>query len=441
MTAAFLRTFALTIASLCASAPAQNDPPEAAADAKAQEPEKPVNCGYPDRNILSPFREPADVYAPPDELFRQLRIMQTVASRHPDKVSFDAEGREQVDDQTWRAARIRVEELDLQAGNLAQMMRLHRDAGQRELAFFAAFYCHEVDYVMELIAHIPGEPIRAIRESAMPRAVAYVRAHLGRRFGELSMEQQDALRAALPEPGSPMARARGIGRAPIDSDRLHTLNLVPFFQLLDTPNKLDHAQALWFLSQVFEIRQDLALIWLEPVLPRILQLLTGDDAEVQEQAIAVLRTIGSDKLPEAPIDGDEAALLAWAEQATRNLFPPIRNLNDAIVQLHPSPERDAIVAAGIAALAHSSLGDPFRGQDAENKWYAGYRILRVPDELKPLALPVDAVITSLNGISTPDAATLLDMVKRVCANPQRPVKMVVEYRLQGKPHAIEYRVM
>ena len=168
--------------------------------------------------------------------------------------------------------------------------------------------------------------------------------------------------------------------------------------------------------------------------------MSGDD-EVQEQAIALLRTIGPENLPEAPADGDAAALQAWAETAIRNLFPPIRNLNDAIVQLHPSAERDAIAEAGIAALANSSIGDPFRAQDAQGKWYAGFHVMRVPDALKPLAIPVDAVITAVNGLPTPDAAALLALVRRICQGEHRPLRLMVEYRLDGESHAIEYRVM
>jgi hypothetical protein len=43
-----------------------------------------------------------------------------------------------------------------------------------------------------------GEPLRAIRERALPRAVAFVRANGGRRFGDLAPEKQDELRAGLP---------------------------------------------------------------------------------------------------------------------------------------------------------------------------------------------------------------------------------------------------
>src|SRR5688572_25169205 len=71
--------------------------------------------GYPQRDALSPFRAPADAYAPPDEAFRLLRIMQGIADAPNAPKSFDAEGREVVADKRWEDAR-------------AQLMRVGLDA-------------------------------------------------------------------------------------------------------------------------------------------------------------------------------------------------------------------------------------------------------------------------------------------------------------------------
>ncbi|HEB52634.1 MAG TPA: hypothetical protein ENI87_05215, partial [bacterium] len=261
----------------------------------------PTPKGYPERDALTPFRNPTDVYAPPDELFRQLRIMQNLANRHSASKSFDIDGREVIDHEEWRRARRQVEQIGLNAGMLAQMMRLHRDGTQRATAFYAAFYVPSVDDVLELIAHIPGEPLRRTREAAFRRAIPFLRAHLGRRFGDLSTEQQDALRKALPEIGSPVAKARGLVRAPQEQDYLHTLRLVPFLQLLDIDDPLDQAQALWFLKETFKIRLDLATLWLEPSLPRIRQLLLDTESrQVRAEAIGLFEVIGPDDLPPAP---------------------------------------------------------------------------------------------------------------------------------------------
>ncbi|MCK5945045.1 MAG: hypothetical protein KAI24_23860 [Planctomycetes bacterium] len=400
--------------------------------------QQPIDCGYPERDILSPFRTPTDVYAPPDELFRNLRIMKNLAAKFPDRCSFDSRGREIVDHDVWRQAYEKVQSIGLDAGVLAQMMRLHRDNGQRDTAFFAGFYCANIGYVMELISHIPGEPIRATREQAFRRAIEFLRANLGRKFGELSDDERAVVMANMPEIGSPVAKSRGITRAPRDGDHLHSLRMAPFFQLLDAEESIDHAQALWFLKEVFKIRLDMANAWLEPALPRIRQLLGSDDPQVRKEAIELFQVVGPKDLPPPPEDAD--ALVAWAETAGKHLFPPIRNLNDAIVQLFPSAERDAIAAAAIAALENSSIGDPFRGQTDDGQWYAGYRIARVPDALKPLAIPAEAVITAVNGVTILDAESLVATARKQLKRP-RPTRVFVEYVHRGKAHAIEYRVM
>lgn len=401
-------------------------------------PQDTVGCGYPERDILSPFRSPTDVTAPPDELFRNLRLMRSVAAQRPANASFDAKGRQVVDDDAWRTAYARVQTIGLDAGMLAQMMRLHQNSAQRETAFFGGFYCDNISYVIELISHIPGEPVRRIREQAFPRAVQFLRAHLGRRFGDLNEEERALVVANMPELGSPTAKARGIQRAPRDSDHLHALRLAPFFQLLDVQDPIDRAQALWFLREVFAIRIDLASAWLEPALPRVKQLLLSEDEDVRREAVALFKAIGPEDLPAPPLGAD--ALKAWADRAGKRLFPPIRNLNDAIVQLYPSAERDAIAAAAVRAMENLSIGDPFRGRNSNGEWFVGYRIARVPDELAPLAIPAEAVITSVNGAQVESAAGLLATVQKVVRK-ARPTRVFVEYTLKGEPHAIEYRIM
>ena len=395
---------------------------------------------YPQRDILSPFRTPVDTCAPPDELFRQLRNMEAIATAPNAAKSFDKDGREVVDDKSWRAARAQVERIGIDAANLAQIMRLHKNAGDRATAFYAMFFVDNPDHVVNLIAHIPGEPERKTRETAMPRAVEYLRANLRRRFGDLTPEQKAQLTDALPKVGTPEAKAKGVVRAPRDEDHLHDVLLVPFFQLLDLDVALDQAQGLWFLSQVFTMRADLALRWAEPALGRVRQLLLSDSQPVKEQAIAFFQAIGPAKLRPPPTD-DPRALQLWSEEAGKALFPPIRNLNDTIVQLHPSPERDAIAAAAIKALENSAIGDPVSGQAKDGKYYRGFRVVTVPEELKPLAIPAESVITTVNGVSVSDAATLLKTVSDQLRTLGHPRRLFVEYVRGGVQHAVEYRVM
>lgn len=408
----------------------------AIAPARAQQP---VDCGYPERDVLSPFRAPTDITAPPDELFRNLRIMQNIAAQQPQQTRFDDDGRQVVDNDAWRRAYARVQEIGLDAGMLAQMMRLHRNSDQRAVAFFGGFYCDNIGYVMELIGHIPGEPVRAIREQAFTKAIEFLRAHLGRTFGELSEEERGVVLANMPEPGSPAAKARGIDRAPRDEDHLHSLRMAPFFQLLDVEDAIDRAQALWFLREVFRLRADLASAWLEPALPRVTQLLVEDEDErVHDGAVALLQLIGPEDLPPPPQGA--AALRAWAQRAGKRLFPPIRNVNDAIVQLFPSEERDALVVAAVAAMENESIGDPFRGQREDGSWFSGYRVARVPEALQPLAIPAGAVITTVNGVSVRSASALLEVAQKLLGRP-RPTRLFVEYVHDGEARAVEYRVM
>ena len=399
----------------------------------------PLQKAYPERDMLTPFREPKDVYAPPDELFRQLRIMQNIAARRG-AATFDRFGREVVDDDSWRRAFEKVKELNLDAGQLAQMMRLHRDAGQRATAFYAAFYCDNIDYVIELIEHIPGEPMRKTRERAYPRAIEFLRVHLSKRFGDLDDDAKQAMIDALPEPGSPAANAQGLVRKPIDSDYLHSMRLRPFCQLLDEGDAADQAQGLWFLKEVLRIRNDLGVLWLEPSMPRVRQLLLSDDDRIRTEAIGLLQAIGPKDLRAPPEDGDDA-LLQWATEAQHYLFPPIRNLNDTILELHPSDERDAIAAEGVRALENSSIGDTFRGQREDGSWYRGFKISYLTDELKPLAIPAEAVITTINGASVATGAEIVALVKKLVVGKRRPTKLFVEYVYKGKQRAVEFRVM
>lgn len=397
------------------------------------------HIAYPQRDILSPFRSPAEVHAPPDRLFALLRQMREIADDPNSKKTTDQDGREIVDDERWRLAKREVDLLGIDAGYLATLMRFSKSADDRAVAFYAAFYCTNIDYVLNLVSHIPGEPWQKTREAMLPRAVAFARAHLTRRYGQLSDQQKRALQ--LPQPGSPEARAAGITRAPIDDDPLHTLNLVPFFQLMDTDEPLDHAQSLWFLSQVFSIRQDLALAWLEPALPRVRQLLIGEDKRVREQALALLQTIAPEDLAKPAADADTAALLDWAKAAEKGMFPPIRNLNDAIVQMQPSPERDAVAAAARQAIDASGTGETAFGKAKDGLPYRGFRINALPEALKPLALPQGAVITAINGVGVTDAASLKATVVDLLDKLGHPRRLFVEYVSGGDRHAIEYRFL
>lgn len=415
----------------------------------------PLHCGYPERDILSPFRRCAEIVAPPDKQFALLRIMMSIAD-DPLARRRSVDGVETIEDPRWQQCKDEVDRIGLDAGHLARLMRDSRNADDRAVAHYGAFHCYNPADVFNLISHIPGEAVRRTRTQSLPRAIAYLQEHLGRTYGDLTPEQQQALK--LPEPGSPAASAAGITRAPQDGDFLFQLNLKPFFQLLEQDEPVDRAQGLWFLKECFLLRRDLAVAWLEPALPCVMQLLIDEDAEVRAQAIGLLQAIGPEGLEAPPVDAEREVLYAFADEARRAMFPPIRRVGEALLLLFPSPDRDAIVAAAKQALAEG-IGEVVFGKTRDGLPYRGFRVARVPEELAVLAIPEGAVITAVNGVPVNGGQHLIEVVtgqfvrreyvpdpeqqgRRVAVD--RPIsrkRLVVEYVLDGATHAIEYRVL
>jgi hypothetical protein len=429
------RIFAAPVASLLAIAAA------AAQNVKAP-------AAYPERDILSPFRKVDEIVAPPDKVMAQFRIMRSIADSAPVIKDFDKSGREIVDDDRWRAARAELTRLHIDAGHLAQVIRGSRNADDRDLAFYGMFYCTGVDDVLNLISHIPGEPVAQTRAKAYPRAVAFLRATIGQKWGDLSNEDRQVVLRNMPAPGSPAAMAMGIKRAPRDEDTLHQINLRPFFQMLDQDGAVDQAQALWFLKECFMVRRDLAAQWTEPALPRIAQLLESDDAAVRNEAAGLLLAIGPKDLKALPADADAAARREFVRRAGRALFPPIRPLSAGLLLLLPSPEREALFAAGRQALADGSIGETVTATDGDQRPFRGLRIDRVPAELEVLRIPVGAIVTAINGTPVVDLAQVKKALAsafetRDASGGTRQLsagRVVVDYMLDGKPRAMEYRV-
>jgi hypothetical protein len=412
----------------------------------AQSPQ--VKPAYPERDILTPFRACDEIVAPPEKVFAVWRKMRAIAEAAGAKTDFDAEGREVVDDPQWLALRAELDALSIDAGHLAQVIRGSRNNDDRELAFYGMFFCNNVDAVFNLIGHIPGEPTAATRQKAYPRAVAYLRAHIGKRWGDLSESDRQTVLRGMPKVGSPEAKAMGITRAPRDEDQLHQILLRPFFQMLDRKDALDQAQALWFLKECFLIRIDLASQWVEPALPRIEQLLVEGKGQVASEAEGLLRAIGAKDLPALAADANANDRLKFADLARRRLFPPIRQISSGVVLLQPGADRDALLAAAQKALADSNVGETANGKTKDGNFYRGYRIVRVPDELAALRIPVGAILTSVNGTPIGNAeqlraAVAAAFVVRDDKGRAREVsmgKLVVEYLLDGQSRAMEYRV-
>jgi hypothetical protein len=408
---------------------------------------------YPDRDILTPFRDPQQIVAPPDAMFAALRTMRQIAESPAAVRAFDEDGREVVDDDAWRRARAEAERQGLDAGVLAGLMRNNRNPDQRDLAFYGAFYCANIDYVFNLISHIPGEPVRKTREKAYPRAIAFLRAHLASTFGSLSKEQQEQIVAQMPEPGSPAANAKGIKRLPQAGDTLFTLNLKPFFQLLDLDEAADQAQGLWFLKEAFAVRKDLAEQWLEPALPRVQQLLHSEHDEVREQAIGLLATIAAPDLDVPAADADARDLDDFAEQAGRAMFPPIRRVAEGLWLLLPGADRDRIVKAGREALDSGHAGETASAKSADGQRHFGFRIDRVPEDLAVLGIPNGAIVTAVNGVPVNDGKSLAAVIaaqffvrertddQNLAMRPISRRTLIVELLVGGQTKVFEYRVL
>ena len=415
----------------------------------AQEPK--LSCGYPARDVLSPFRAPDEIAAPPDALFAALRTMRRIADDPAAVKSFDVDGREVIDDEMWRAAREEAERIGVDAGMIAVQVRSNRNADERAIAFYGAFFCGNVDHVFNLISHIPGEPVRQTRERAYPRAIAFLKAHVGRRFGDLSPERKAAIQAEMPQIGSPAAKSRGITRMPTDEDLLHTVHLPPFYQLLDLDDAMDQAQGLWFVKETCLARRDLAASTLEPALPRIRQLLRSPDASVRHEAFGVFCAI-AEKGVKVPDAKDTAAVETFAVAAGKSMFPPLRRTSEGLLWLLPGEERDALVAAALAALDKESLGRPDRGETSSGVPFRGFRVDTVPAELAVLGIPQGAVITAINGMPIHDAKSIRAAIeeqfwvldrsenKEGVKKPKTAATLVVEFQQGDTAKAMEYRV-
>ena len=259
--------------------------------------------------------------------------------------------------------------------------------------------------------------------------------------------------ANMPKVGSPAAKASGITREPRGDDLMHGINLVPFFQLLDLDDSMDQAQGLWFLKECFGVRRDLALLWLEPALPRIRQLLRLGTDSVRREALGLFAAIADkeQKLP-VPTLADVDAVEQFAEVAGKSMFPPVRRLAEGRVLLMPGEERDALVKAGEQALTGEAIGAAAHGKNSSGIPWRGFRVDRVPEALLPLCVPEGAVITAVNGVPINDGKSLLAAIdanlwfldrseKKEGVRKRRPTAMlVVEMQIGDETKAIDYVV-
>lgn len=389
------------------------------------------------RDILSPFRQPDQDYPVPDALYDALRRMQNIADHvdYDDK-SFDEHGREIVDHPDWRAAYRDLERVRGRGfeGQLARIIRRSRSAADRDTAFYGAFFGETPEHVINLIAHIPGEPHRPTREKAMNRAIPYLRANLGRRVDELTEEQRQHLAAMRRESGQ-----LGKNEDLVADHFAYGLNIKPFAELLALDDSLDRAQGWWFFKEVVRMRREEVDIWLRPLVGRIrLAVREGQPIE-RRQVFELLSILDPKGRTPPPANAEGERVTEWSSDVIESVFDPIRVVSEGLVELYPGRDRDALVRVGLDLLRRGGLGQPARGQLENGDWYGGVRISTRPEPLDQLPIPVGATLTAINSKGFNDEEELLGVIETFLEAGN--VRLLVEFVQAGKAKAVEFRII
>lgn len=376
-----------------------------------------------------PFRAPQSNLVPPENLWPHLKPMWDISRKSaPELKHFDERGVEVVEDPSWQRHHDALTQIAMDAGYLSAVIRESRHDVDRAIAFYGAFYVPDPATVINLIGHIPGEPVRAIREDAYVRAIEYLRVHLPARVpGDL--EEWQKVRVG---PGGQ--------KPPRPGDFAFALDPSPFVALLSVDDPRDQEQALWFLSRLAELRPKLGTLSLDLAKARLRELVNDGNEKVRAAArafVAILDPLveGRDT-PED--DAAPEAWTAWYDAVLHDVFPPIRRISEGLYDLYPSEDLDELVRVGRRALRDGSLvtgnangttnsGAPFRGA----------RIETLPEPLDRLGLEIGFVVTAINGVPTPTADAILRTLERSLPHQRRIFVEYVDPR--GENRAIQYR--
>jgi hypothetical protein len=189
------------------------------------------------------------------------------------------------------------------------------------------------------------------------------------------------------------------------------------------------------------VRPDLAKGWLEPALPRVVEIFRGKDARARTEARGLMAALAPATIQQPAADAPDAAWETWLTAVTKAVYPPIRRLSEALYALYPSEERTALGARVAEALAGDTLGDQASGKTEDGKAYWGFRLARLPKELEGMGVPAGAVVTALNGRPMRTAKDLLTTGTNLLGAGRGQRSLVVEFVHEGKQKAVEYRVM
>jgi hypothetical protein len=375
-----------------------------------------------------PFRSPQANLVPPADMWTHLRPMYEIARQVAPELKRFENGVEIVDDPTWIEHHDKLMGIRLDGGYLSTVLRESQHIADRAIGFYGAFQMPDPGLVFQLIEHIPGEPVRGLREDAYQRAVEFVRVHLPSKVpGDL-----DAWEKSPRGPdGQPVPRP---------GDWAYGFDPAPFVALLSVADWRDREQALWFLARCGEARPDFGRYALEIARPRLAELLRSGPTQVRVALRDLVAAVDPTEDREQPADdAGETAWVDWFEAAMDAVFPPIRRLSDGLFELHPHRDRDHLVAVATEGLGAGTLGTGnVNGTTAAGAPYRGFRIEKLPEPLDRLGLAVGDVLTAVDGIPVPTADRLFRTLDK--ALPQRREFVLEFVDRRGQQRAIRYRV-
>jgi hypothetical protein len=379
---------------------------------------------------LKPFRTPKTNLQPPLAFYDEVREMDRL-QRDPTtcRNAVDAEGRPTCDNPKWQEHRQQALSKGQRLGGyLATVLQDSGSAADRRLAFYGSYFVDSIQDTIAIMSMIPGEPEAATRDENYGRAIDFLRVHL--------TKSRDGEAAARDPSPADYARDAVVGNKVYERPDapLYSLDLNPFCALAEIGEPRDQAQALWFINEVVGIRKEFGQHALSLMKDFLLPLLAHRHEELGKQARAFLQAVDS-KGRKAPEGAGERELGAWLDAVVYDVFPPIRQVSAGLVELHASDDLRRIGEVGRDALARDALGSTRTGRVGQMP-YRGFRVMRLPAPLELLRIPVDAVITHVNGVPVATSAELLDAVT-LFAKDRR--KLIVEFVHEGGTKAIEYR--
>ncbi|MBK8979692.1 MAG: hypothetical protein IPM29_27650 [Planctomycetes bacterium] len=379
------------------------------------------------RDWRLPFRSPQANLVPPEEMYAHLRPMYAIAQRAPAaKRHLEDGGFEVVDDPDWRREFEAFRQVRYDWGYLSLVLRESRHAPDRAVAFYAATFCPDPQYGLLLVEHIPGEPVRSLREEAFQRAIPCLAAWLPERNeGDLAAWRELKVGPAGERPPKP-------------GEYSHALDPLPFLAMLDLDDAIDRRQALWFLARCSELRPEFGVECLERTRHAFPTLLDSGDAALREAAIDFVATVAPPATGAVPRDADPEAVRAWFAAVDHALFPPIRRISEGLVELHAGDDRDQLVAVARAGLADGTLVERATGRRHGGGAWRGLRIRALPEPLDRLGFAVGDALTAIDGVPIDSAETLLRILDR---RAKPGAVFLVEYVAgAGDDRAIEFRV-